>query len=120
MIATDPDLQAKYGVAWDKIAEMSEDFRGWGDQYQFTAAGQGFRSELFRHAQPLVRYAAETEKPHDERLTAFTHRNLGNTLKSVTTRNPIDPDYEKLTLIFSFTAMRDALGPNHPFVKKVL
>ena len=75
-VALDPDLQAQYGVAWDKIAEMIDDFRDWHAQYQFTAGGQGFRSQLFRFAQTLVRYAAEIAKPEDERLNAFSPRNL--------------------------------------------
>ena len=119
-IAADPALQAKYGAAWDKIAEMVDDFRGWHDRYQFTAGGRGFRSQLFKFAQTLVRYAAETGKPHDERLEEFAQGNLGSTLKSVTARTPIDPDLEKLTLIFSFSAMCDALGAHDPFVKAVL
>ena len=44
-------------------------------------AASGFRSDLFSYAQTLVRYAAETDKPEDERLNAFSERNLGATLK---------------------------------------
>jgi hypothetical protein len=116
----DPDLQAKYGDAWDKIAEMVDDFRGWRDYYMFTAGGQGFRSQLFRFAQTLIRYPGETAKPDDERLNAFSSRNLDSTLRSVTARTTIDLDFEKLTLAFSLTAMRDALGAHDPFVKLVL
>ena len=120
-IAADPALLAKYGDAWDKIAQAIAEFRGFWDEYQFTGGGRGLRSsELFRHAQTLVRYAAEMEKPEDERLAAFTQRRIEATLKSVTTRTPIDPEFEKLILTFSLTTMRDTLGPNHPLVKLAL
>jgi hypothetical protein len=99
---------------------MLDDFRGWHDQYMFTAGGQGFRSQLFRFAQTLVRYAAERGKPEDERLNAFSSRNLDSTVQSVKARTAIDIDLEKLTLSFSLSAMRDALGAHDPFVKLVL
>jgi hypothetical protein len=40
--------------------------------------------------------------------------------QTLTSRAPIYPDLEKLTLAFSLTKLREALGPDDAFVRKVL
>ncbi len=89
-------------------------------QYAFTEDGQGFRSRLFNAAKTLVRHAAEAKKPDEARLKEFTSANFPILRQSITSTAPIYPELERLTLTFSLTKLREALGPDDVIVKKVL
>ena len=119
-VAADPQLQAQYGGAWDAIARVLERYRPLRDRYVFTEGGEGFRSRLFGQAKSLVRHAAERTKPDEERLRDHTDANFPALRQSILARTPIYPELEKLTLTFSLTKLREALGPDDPFVRKVL
>jgi Peptidase S46 len=119
-VAADPQLQAQYGGAWDAIARVLERYRAMRDSYVFTEGGEGLRSRLFGHAKSLVRHAAERTKPDEERLREHTEANFPILRQSILSRAPIYPELEKLTLTFSLTKLREALGPDDPFVRKVL
>ena len=118
-VAADPKLQAAYGTAWNQIARTMADFRDRSDRYAFTEAGLGFRSQLFGMAKGLVRHAAEASKPDGERLQEFTDANFPALRQSLLSPAPIYPELEKLTLGFSLTKLREALGPDDPFVHKL-
>jgi hypothetical protein len=119
-VAADPQLQVQYGAAWDTIAGLLEQYRPMRDRYVFTEGGEGFRSRLFGHAKTLVRYAAERTKPDEERLREYTEANFPTLRQSLQSRAPIYPELEKLTLTFSLTKLRETLGPDDAFVRKVL
>jgi peptidase S46-like protein len=119
-IDADPQLRAQYGAAWDNIRAALERFRGMRDRETFTEGGQGFRSRLFGFAKTLVRHAAEAKKPDEARLPEYTVENFRGQRQSLNSRAPIYPELEKLTLTFSLTKLREALGPDDPFVRKVL
>ncbi|MBV8824043.1 MAG: S46 family peptidase [Bradyrhizobiaceae bacterium] len=119
-VAADPQLQAQYGGAWDGIARVLHRYRAMRDRYVFTEGGEGFRSRPFGHAKPLVRHAAERTKPDEERLREHTEANFPILRQSILSRAPIYPELEKLTLTFSLTKLRETLGPDDPFVRKVL
>ena len=107
IIAANPDLHAQYSASWDNIAASLDEFRVWRDRYQYTVGGLGFRSQYFKLAQAMVRHAAEKKPTPVPGLLPRTDE-------------PLDPEFEKLTLTFSLTAMRDALGSSDPLVRKVL
>jgi hypothetical protein len=67
-----------------------------------------------------VRYAAEASKPDEARLPEYTNANFPTVRQSIQSTAPIYPELEKLTLTFSLTKLREVLGPDDPFVKKVL
>jgi hypothetical protein len=119
-VAADPPLQAQYGQAWDTIRTALDRYRGMRDRQVFTEGGQGFRSRLFGYAKTLVRHAAEVKKPDEARLREYTDANFPGQRQSLASRAPVYPELEKLTLGFSLTKLREALGPDDPFVKKVL
>ena len=119
-VAADPQLQAQYGAAWDNYRATIDRYRGWRERYRFTAGGRGFRSELFGIARILVRHAAELTKPDEQRLEGFTGANLPSTLRSLESTAPINRELEKVLLTFSLSKLREALGPDDPFVKKTL
>src|SRR5579859_45842 len=119
-IDADPQLRAQYGAAWDNIRAALERFRGMRERETFTEGGQGFRSRLFGFAKTLVRHATEAKKPDEARLPEYTVENFRGQRQGLNSRAPIYPELEKLTLAFSLTKLREALGPDDPFVRKVL
>jgi hypothetical protein len=53
-------------------------------------------------------------------LPEYTNANFPTVRQSIQSTAPIYPELEKLTLTFSLTKLREVLGPDDPFVKKVL
>lgn len=119
-IAADAKLQRLYGKAWDGVQASLDDFRKWRDRYEYTAGGRGVRSRLFDLAQKLTRYAAEVQKPEQQRAADYSRANLAATQKALAAAASIDAGLEKLTLTFSLGKMREALGPDDPLVQKIL
>jgi hypothetical protein len=119
-VDADPAMRAQYGAVWDNIRTTLNGYRPKRDRHLFTEGGQGFRSQLFGYAKTLVRHAAEAKKPDEARLSEFTNANFPATRQSITSTAPIYPELEKLTLTFSLTKLREMLGPDDAFVKKVL
>jgi peptidase S46-like protein len=119
-VDADSQLREQYGPAWDNIRAALDGYRGMRDREVFTEGGQGFRSRLFGLAKTLVRRAAEAAKPDEARLPEYTNANFPSQRQTITSSAPIYPELEKLTLTFSLTKLREALGPDDAFVKKVL
>ncbi len=82
--------------------------------------GGAFDSGLFGHALTLLRYPVETKKANELRLPEFSEANSPALRQRMFSSAPIYPELERLRLTFSLTKMREALGPDHSFVKKVL
>ena len=80
----------------------------------------GFGSQLFYVARTLVRAADERAKPDTERLRGFNEANLRTLKNQLMSTAPVYPELEIAQLTFSLTKLREELGPDHPFVKKVL
>ncbi|QRK06402.1 S46 family peptidase [Archangium violaceum] len=118
-VDADPKMKAKYGAAWDEIARAQDTFRNIRKDYEAMESG-GINSQLFGLARTLVRYAEETTKPDAERLRGFNEANLPMLQNQLMSKAPIYPELEIAQLTFSFTKLREELGPDHPFVKKVL
>ncbi len=113
-------MREQYGPAWDNIRATLDQYRTMRDRYSFTEGGQGFRSRLFGLAKTLVRRAAETAKPDEARLSEYTNANFPIQRQTLLSNAPIYPELEKLTLTFSLTKLREVLGPDDAFVRKVL
>src|SRR6478609_2451412 len=119
-VATDKGLQEKIGGAWNAIEKAQATFREIATPYNVKEAGRGFYSRYFGFARTLVRGAAERRKPNAERLPEFTEARLPEVEQHLFTTAPIYPDFEKTKLAWSLTKMREWLGADDPFVKKVL
>jgi Peptidase S46 len=113
-------LREQYGPSWDNIRAALDHYRDTRDRYVFTEGGQGFRSRLYGFAKSLVRHAAEVTKPDEARIREYTDANFPIQRQTLASRAPIYPELEKLTLAFSLTKLREALGPDDAFVRKVL
>jgi hypothetical protein len=119
-VAADPKLQELYGKAWDEIARAQDAQRNLRKELEYMEEGGSFASQLFGLARTLVRAAEELPKEDAVRLRGFNTANLPALKARLMSPAPIYPEMEIASLTFSLTKLREELGPDHPFVKKVL
>jgi len=119
-VNADAARKAKYGAAWDNIARAEDIYRNLELPYQFEEGRGSFFTKYFSIARALVRGAEERKKPNGERLREFTDSRLPSMTQQLFSTAPIYPDYEKVKLGFSLTKMREWLGTDNAFVRKVL
>jgi Peptidase S46 len=118
-VDADPALRARYGAAWDDIRNTVDRFRPEAARFYFLDEA-AFQSTLLSYARTLVRHAAEAAKPNSERLPEYSDANFPITQQSLLSTAPVYSDLEKLTLAYSLTKIREALGPDDEFVKTLL
>ena len=116
----DPALRRQYGAAWDDIRGTIERYRPQSDRFFLLAERMGFQSQLLDYAVILVRHAVEAAKPDGERLSGYTEAGFPALRQQALSTEPLYPDLEKLKLTFSLTKLRELLGADDDFVKKVL
>jgi len=119
-VAADPARQAKYGAAWDRIAQAVALENDLVDRLRYAEYAGGFWSRYFTYAQMLVRGAAERGKPDAERLREYTDAKLPALTQRLFSTAPVYSDYEKVKLGWSLGKLREILGTGDPFVRKVL
>jgi hypothetical protein len=115
-----PDLKAKYGGAWDRVASAVSAMRKFWDEYYLLETGAAFNSRLFDIARDLVRYAEESAKPNAERLREFSAAGIESLKLELLSEAPIYQDLEILKLGDSLSMMMEWLGADHPLVQQVL
>jgi hypothetical protein len=106
--------------AWDQIARAQARLRQIRKPLAYEERGSGFNSKLFGFARTLVRAGAELPLPNEKRLEELRDAALPGVKQRLFSAAPIYDDLEKLTLTYSLTKLREELGADHPFVKKVL
>jgi hypothetical protein len=119
-VNADPARKAKYGAAWDEIAQAMKTYGNIETRYKFIERGQGLSSRYFNYARALVRGAAERAKPNGERLREFTESRLPSVTQSLFSSAPVYAQFEKVKLTFGLTKLRENLGADDAFVKQVL
>jgi Peptidase S46 len=119
-VDADPALRASYGAAWDNIKTVLERYRSQADRFFLLVDNGDFRSTLLQYGEQLVRHADEAGKPDGERLSEYTEAQFPETRQQLLSSAPVYPELEKLMLTFSLTKLRELLGPDDAFVKKVL
>ncbi|MGI4978693.1 MAG: S46 family peptidase [Janthinobacterium lividum] len=123
-VDADPARHADYGDPWAAIAAAELRDRQLAPRFSMIEGRRGraagFQSELFGHARTLVRAAAERAKPDADRLPEFRDANLPALQQSLFSEAPVYPEFERTTLAFSLTALRQALGADDAFVHQVL
>ena len=118
-VGSDPKLKKAYDGAVSDIAKVMAAFRAKSDRYVFTEGGYGFRSDLYSFARGLVRHAEESKKPNAERLQEYTDSAFPALKQRLLSTAPVYPELDKATLTFTLTKLRENLGPDDAFVKKV-
>jgi hypothetical protein len=117
-VNADPKMKTKYGAAWDEIARAQNAYRDIRKEYEAMEGGPS--GQLFGIARTLVRAAEELPKADTERLRGFNDASLNALKLQLASKAPVYPELEIANMTFSFTKLREELGADHPFVKKVL
>ena len=120
-----PAMKKEYGAAWDMVAKAVDEYTPRRKEYQYIEGGSparpsGFRSRYFTIAKTLVRAAGELGKPNEKRLRELRDSNLPAVKQGLFSGAPIYDELETFRLSYSLTKLREDLGADHPFVKKVL
>ncbi len=119
-VDADPALKAEAGAAWDTIRDTLKCWKPKSERYAYTEGRAAFGTSLFGDAIALIRYPVEKAQPDEKRLPEYTDANFPGRRQSILADRPFYPELEKLTLTFSLTKLREALGPDDPFVRRVL
>jgi hypothetical protein len=119
-VAADPELAAAVGSPWQEIERANRTYLSFRDDYYYLEVGAAFNGTLFNYARALVRAAAERAKPNEERLRDYTEAALPGLEQQVLAERPIYPELETLQLAFSLDKMRELLGPDSPYVHRIL
>ncbi len=118
-VLADPKLRDAYYPAWGEIEKAQAVVRAIFERHAYLEGTLGFRSELFSIAKGLARAADELAKPNEKRLREYGDSRLPRLKQSLFTAAPIYDELEIFTLTFSLEKLREALGADDPFVKKV-
>jgi hypothetical protein len=116
LVAAKPELQSKYGGAWDEIAHAEQ------------VAATRFRalvyedldSSLFNIARTIVDYVAEIKKPDGQRLPGFHDAQLNSLRFRLFSPAPTYPEFEKARLAASLELASKELPADDPVLKTVL
>ncbi|WP_163996507.1 S46 family peptidase [Pyxidicoccus caerfyrddinensis] len=119
-VDANPEMKKKYGAAWDEIAKAQEQLSNIRKELGFMEQGQGLSSTTFQIARTLLRASEELPKENGQRLREYSQAGLPALKAQLLSPAPIYPELEIARLTFGLTKMREELGADHPFVKKVL
>ena len=75
---------------------------------------------MFVWARTLVRGAAERLRENEQRLEEYGAARLPALEQRLFAARPLSPEFETAKLAFGLRSLREALGPDHAFVKQVL
>jgi hypothetical protein len=114
----DPALAQKYLPAFDAIASATAVARKLSRQLEFKERMNG--GDLLGHARTLVRGAAERQKPNPERLREYSDAALPGLTQELFAEAPVYPEFEIFRLTHFLTKLRERLGADDPFTRKVL
>ena len=117
-VLQEPSLQYRAGGAWSAIDALVKKMRA--ARKEYVALEEGPRSQLFTLARDLLRYPDETAKPNGERLQEFSDARLPQMRDAILANRPIYDELEIATLAWSLAKLREDLGADHPFVRRVL
>ena len=119
-LAKDPEQARRYLPAFDAIARAQETLKEIHEPLRWIERGGGFSGRLFEIARALVRGAAERQKPDGQRLRELRESALPALEQRLFAKDPIHDQVEILLLGHSLAKLREHLGPDDPFVRKVL
>jgi len=119
-MAADPALAAEALPAFDAVAATVEQQKALRWREQYVAGTAGLSSTLFDVARALVRGAEERAKPNGERLREFQEAGLPALTQRLFSPAPVHPEFEIFKLTHALVKLRERLGADDPFVRKVL
>jgi len=119
-LVRDPELARTALPALDAVARAQQILRRMRPRLRYQEWGQGFAGTLFEHARALVRGGEERRKPSGERLEEYADAALPALTQRLFAEAPVYPELERFRLAGSLTRLREDLGVDDAFVKKVL
>ena len=111
-----PDLKAKYGSAWDEIAEAEKKAASRINEEFY----HGLDSQLAGFAKTIVEYVAEIKKPDGERLPDYHESELESLRFSLFSPAPIYREMEIARITGALSLDLEKVGASDPFLKIVL
>jgi hypothetical protein len=119
-IRANPELQAKYGDAWDKVAAARTALLPYNLERVFLESGLGMNTQYFTLARTLLRWADESGKPNGQRLPEYSDARKAAIERQIGSAAPIHPGVEQAKLEACLTVMQQMLGADHAMVKQIL
>jgi hypothetical protein len=119
-VGADSELAHAYTGAWEAIESAERRKEELHKRYWQLEVGWGFWSDLFGYARTLVRAADELRKPNADRLREYTDARLPAMKQRLASTAPVYKDLEFTTLAMSLRQVREALGPDDPFIHELL
>jgi hypothetical protein len=116
-VARRTELRGKYAAAWDEIGAAYRELPAMAKRIAFTTLAP---SRLGTIATQLVRYAAETAKPNNQRYDEYRDNRLESLKLSLLSPAPIYPDLEETALAAWLEEAQKTLGASDPFVRAAL
>ena len=119
-LAADPKDGPAALQAYASIQQAEDLRKSVRDEVNYVMGSSGFLTTYFQLARTLVRGADERQKKNEDRLQEFQEATLPAVTQSLFSSAPIDDEFEIFKLTWSLTKLRETLGPDHAFTKKVL
>ncbi len=117
LVSGNSKWQKAYGDAWNIIEQRLEKQQENLKAYRYRALRN---SRLAGIAQSLVRFVAEIKKPDGERLEGYHDSQLESLKYRLFSPAPFYPELEEMTLSDALQESLEQLGPDDPFIKKVI
>ena len=119
-LAKDPAQAQRYLPAFAAIAAAQVELKQLRRPLNYMERGLAFSGDLFKYARALVRGGAERAKPNEQRLREYRESALPAVTQGLFSTAPVYDELQIFDLTFSLGKLRENLGPDDPFVKKVL
>jgi hypothetical protein len=113
-------LSQQTSAAWFAIDGAVERQKQLRTAYRFIEGNGALPGDLARIARALVRGTAEQIVPNEQRLEEYRESGLPSLKQRLFSQAPIYDRFQTLLLTHGLTKLREELGVNHAFVKKVL
>jgi len=116
-IKSDPGLDARYGSAWNEIADAQLELATFATQVRYYGFGG---STLLGRALNVVRLARQSALPEAERMSAFQGEGAARVRAGLLRDQETDLELERMQLGAWLAAAREELGPQDPLVRALL
>jgi hypothetical protein len=116
-IQADPELNRRYGSAWDEIADAQLELATFvpsARYYEMSGSG------LLSQAMSVVRVARQAELPEAERLEVYQGEGMERMRARILQDGEVNPELEALQIATWLADAREVLGDDDPMVEALL
>ncbi len=114
------ELKAKYGDAWDQVANARAALPPYNLERVFFESGLGLYTQYFTLARTLVRWSEESVKPNGQRLPEYSDARKAAIERQIGSEAPIYPGVEQAKLEAGLAVMQQMAGADNPLVRQIL